>query len=456
MTTTHTAHFTITGEGFTRIARDFFLSEMPSKAWRFIVNGLRSADGTTAEPYAAKILDGTMKLTGTEKDMHPVADKAKATKKYVETAKYIYAGRVKINGCWFRPKAEVTGFGPDDAKFASRQLRPDDEDIQSVAEGVASLRKWWFHRVKFYSNEGDKVVQLTKPGKKKPTFLIFEPCGEPPFWWKENLTPEEALADFLKAGRWLNQEECQPPPPEEAVAKAFTEAAEELKTAARAELDAEREAQSAVEDEWRKARIASIASIRQEVLEQAKGDMIDLTLKDGTVVPVPRAPFMHWALGRTSLKHMAPPWLPVSPSGMKLPLDDEFHTDWLIGAGQDLEESSYSGPLYDAAIHESAELQFRLGSFECMVIVDGPEVMGVVGKDIVVLPDLRPDHLERVVKARAVITQAGGKLAHLAQVAMERSIPMMLVSDACTRFIDGMTVTLCPKDGAITIRKTKG
>ena len=56
---------TTTATGLTRIARDFMLSEQPSRAWRLIANGLQDEDGRGgAERYASAILDGKKKLIG--------------------------------------------------------------------------------------------------------------------------------------------------------------------------------------------------------------------------------------------------------------------------------------------------------------------------------------------------------------------------------------------------------
>ena len=76
---------------------------------------------------------------------------------------------------------------------------------------------------------------------------------------------------------------------------------------------------------------------------------------------------------------------------------------------------------------------------------------GQIGGAIIVLPSLDPIHLEKLSQARGIITQAGGRLAHLAQVALERGVTIMLVSDAIDRFPEGQSVTLVPAEGRIEI-----
>lgn len=202
-----------------------------------------------------------------------------------------------------------------------------------------------------------------------------------------------------------------------------------------------------------------VAAIRQAVLAQAAGDMMELRLEAGRLVAtVPRAPFMHWALGRTSLRHLAPPWLCISPSGMKFVNDDRHHSDWFYGAtivdapdGFDAGEYAYGGDVDKAAQREMFALQWRLGNFACEVLVDAGEVAGVVGQQIAVLRDLRPEQMTAILGATGIVTQAGGQLAHLAQIAMARRITILRVPDACSRFRAGMRLTLQPAIGMVRV-----
>ena len=149
--------------------------------------------------------------------------------------------------------------------------------------------------------------------------------------------------------------------------------------------------------------------------------------------------------------------------------DDPYHTDWFFGATIHISETEeekehreawgigaefhydYHGPLSEAAFHEMFELQSRLGNFDAAVVVDAGEVYGEVGKDIVVLPDLQPDHVDKIVGARGIITQVGGRAAHIAQVALERNVTIMRVPDACTRYLVGTTLRLVPEEGKIDV-----
>jgi len=250
------------------------------------------------------------------------------------------------------------------------------------------------------------------------------------------------------------------------------------------ERDAAQRRLDAVYERQDKERFKYCEEIRRKVLKQAKGDMMDLHTQDGRkVATVPRAPFMVWALHRTSLKHLAPPWKIISPPGLKLQMDEPSHTDWFFGAtiyisederlmkrfpsAETLDEAKelagawgiklgrydfdYNGLLSEAAHNEQYKLQEDLGNFEAAVVVDAGEVCGKVGEEIVVLPNLQPEHVDKIVKAKAIITETGGKVAHIAQLALERSITIMRVPDACHRFPVGTKMTLYPSEGEIYV-----
>lgn len=477
------AHFSVTGEYLTRVARDIFLSDMPSKAWRLLVTSLISDTPGEAEHVAAKLLDGKLKLIGDSASGIGATEDTDSAG-YIKAAKFIYAGRVKVNGRWWQPRAEVTDVGPDDARYAMKKCGPVPTYMNT--KGMEDFGRI---RTEFYSQTGECVLDVTrKRGKQHyEDFVIFKPVGEPPAWWQENTTPTDALNAFLKAGNMLEREswsdtfgeiarnvKSENDDDDESLAdessasespadESYTSesSASELSPSAKAAVakanraiiearNAFIDAKYAEEDARRKAERDDIRKRVLDQVAQTNTGTIELRNHDGALVKiVPRAPFMNWALRRTPMKHLAPPWSPVSRSGMKLPLDDPYHTDWWLGAGLELDESVYGGDVQDAAFHTMFELQRKLGNFECAVIVAGDDVSGVIGKEIVVLPDLHPDRLEAMSKALAVITEAGGAMAHLAQVALERRIPIVMVPDACVRYRDGMTVTICPSDGMI-------
>ena len=83
-------------------------------------------------------------------------------------------------------------------------------------------------------------------------------------------------------------------------------------------------------------------------------------------------------------------------------------------------------------------------TYAAAVVSRGATITGVVGEDIVVIPNMHPSYYTQVMDARAAIAEVGGQLAHLAVVCRESRRTMMVLPDACELLTPGMRVTLDP------------
>jgi phosphohistidine swiveling domain-containing protein len=82
-------------------------------------------------------------------------------------------------------------------------------------------------------------------------------------------------------------------------------------------------------------------------------------------------------------------------------------------------------------------------------------VTGVVGQDIIVLPNMHPSHFEAVVAARGVVAEVGGQMAHLAVVSRELGKTLMVLPDACSLLQPGVRVQLDPARCEIRVIETE-
>lgn len=407
-------------------ARLTMLSDRAADAWRLLAEALTG--GSEGELLAAipQILDGRKTLAGDSHSGIDIVDDFDES--YGRQLAQLYAGRIRIGTGWYRPCAKVVRCSPEANKAALSQVSEDEVVLAGFLKRVNRAR------VSYYANEGQRVVEVAEANGS--TFMIFEPCGEPPFWWRS--TPKdvtEAVAQYLSAGNKLLLIDDARDNEGERIAAAVTQ----RPGADVFEID------DVQDDEGERRRIAAA------VMQRAGADVFELVTKSGRKFSVPRAPFTAWALRRTSLHHLAPAWEPFSPSGLKLDFDDPIHTDWMLGAGMDLVHDYTDREVMDATWDAVAELQDRLGSFEAAVVTGSHEVTGVVGESIRVLRDLHPSQLPEIAGAAGIITEQGGAMAHLAQVVMERGGVIMRVSDARARFPAGTEVTLCPAEGTIAI-----
>lgn len=484
-------HFTIEGEYLTRIARDLMLSERPDAAFRLLAQNLV---GDGAADIAMKVLDGKMKYTGDsdtginveDEDPRDVAD-------YLRDINYIYAGRVRIQGKWFRPKAWVSDFGPDDARWAMKATGRGVPTLLDYSGMVAFCSA----RVAHYCENGERVVTIEKGGRDVPRetrgrHVIFEPCSEPPVWWKPNIGEADAFQQFEAAGRRLEERSwsyvyggyrgseldasMDPAKTTETPIDIKQEAAD-LAEAKRKEDQriAELEAEEAAEQEALKKRLEGyqhdIFCRNDAVCAQAGvTPFIELAWGEGDekkTLKVPRAPFEVYALNRTALRGLALPYKAVCPSGMKLMMDDPYHTDWMVGAGLDLDafyKDDEENPGFKSAVWDAVrEVQHRVGNFQCAVLNDAgpggddPVICGkavhpgstVTHGGILILPDLNPKWLDHMVAARAVIAENGGAAAHLVQVARERGVTIVRVPGAVKKYAQGVDLEIDPKAGTV-------
>lgn len=105
-----------------------------------------------------------------------------------------------------------------------------------------------------------------------------------------------------------------------------------------------------------------------------------ITTKAGKKIEIPRAPFEHWALRRHGGKHLATHWETISRAGFKMVNDDPYHTDWVIGAGLDIDKI-YLGlgkDTEDAIDDVYWQIQHKMLNFECAVLSKGEYVTGTV------------------------------------------------------------------------------
>ncbi len=437
--------FHITGETFTELARGFMLDERPDKAWRFVTDGLGCGDEVLA--LAPKLLDGHQRLVGNEHGMD-IAEDAESSV-YRERVRRLYAGRVLLQGRWFRPYAVVVSGGQDDASFATKITGAGAPARGITPQNVAE--QWYRARAHFYGAQPeDRAIDCSVEPRG---YVLFEACGAPPVWHRENVTPNDALKHYLAAGNRLREDGyCAHRSPiggnddHDVIARYVSEKSPE-------EIEQKRR-DDEIADARRVAEFdAEVARIRVVVQSRSGSDTIDLADSDGVVVAkVPRAPFLNYALRRTSMLHLAPPWEPVARVGMRQGGDDPFHSDWFFGAGFTYETRyPYEGEVHRAATATLVRVQREYAHLNCGVLVSGATMTGVVGENIAVLPNLSMDHYETACRASAIITEAGGALVHMALVMREQGVPIVLVPDARKRYPKGTSLIVDAEHGDVRI-----
>lgn len=295
------------------------------------------------------------------------------------------------------------------------------------------------------------------------------------------------------------------------ISKEFLEAVNQAKdpaTLARIEREYERRLddlrQGAIpNDVWEQRECATKAvvamqekSLGERVRAQAKdhGGFMELKLydKDGkpfnpTSIQVPKNPFLLWCLRGFRFEDYEkerPRWECVSRSGQKMLMDDPFHTDWMLGAGVPLNETydrdyDEDKPLSLGAVVRSASFAVRSGIVQewtgvsFVILASDTEDKWLGGKivhpkpneacppgSIAVVPHAGPEYqlaMETACKLDPethrhglVISETGGKLAHLAIVGREMKCTVLMIPTALKKYKVGRSISVDMKRKKIT------
>lgn len=201
---------------------------------------------------------------------------------------------------------------------------------------------------------------------------------------------------------------------------------------------------------WHACRVLWLSKHTEDL--ECPIDVVVMEFPDGTPpLTVPLAPFERWALHvfKPSHEEDADAWKNVCRSGLKMGGDNPDHSDWVIGAGLDISEA-YRAPYRETSYEYASKIVDRHRGYTIahsafVIRDDGPKV-GVVGEDIHVIPHLGPEYIEAL-NGTAIITEAGGQLAHLAVVSLGKPITIVRVANAVATFPKGARVVINTNPG---------
>jgi len=197
-------------------------------------------------------------------------------------------------------------------------------------------------------------------------------------------------------------------------------------------------------------------------------------LKPAQTLRVPKAPFLLWCLGHFDFEANGkerPTWSVVSPMGLKCQMDNPYHTDWMLGAGETFEDA-YSGDKTSRweVVQQSASIvrydvtkewtkaEFVVLSkgtrswFSGEVVMPAPN-KAVPAGSVAVVPFAGPQYqlaMETACQDGGVlIADTGGKLAHLAVVGREFGCTVLMLPDATKRFKEGQQLFIDMDEGTV-------
>ncbi len=494
-----TTHFKIDGEWLT----DFVRTRVRENRWDYSIKLLVNELSGMTYDIAMRILKGDARLTGVN-DLDLADDDDQV---YKEQIKYQFAGcYVDGDGKYLRPYAVITSWGSDDL-FAKIPLTKGSITVLTRNGRNASRSALYYAD----DTNNDVVAKSSIKGRQfsemrgldmREEIILCRVMNNFPHMLVEAAPLNRidlALDDFYASGKFLEERGYSRTFPEDQykvrLEREFEEDVPEITTTFAAQPDQEsaRDDQAAIRERYyranpemrpteekiartdnffkqiKKADIAlgSIDVLRQQIVEQAGDDFFDLEYVFGydgekRSVRIPTAPFENWSLWRTKGAHLAKPWKTICPRGMKMMGDDPYHSDWMVGAGLELDAFQRDHELRDAAFEKMNDLQKEKLRFECTVLCGSGDHFGravhpkrntKVGKDeIAILPNAGPAYLEAALTASAVIVEKGGEMAHLVSIAREHNFTIVRVDDARKLYPEGVQLRIVADEGRIVMQ----
>jgi len=446
--------FSITGDFMTHHFRNL----VREGKWRDALEGLQSSllcesrsDSETLQ-VVHQILEGKKKLVGTN-SLGLEDDNAFEDPDFICEQYSIYAKNIIIDdGKLFEGYGYVKMLEEDDFLAAMTMTQFEDMDRSDAFNLTRELAKAKLERsgdVTLYDDSRDAFLMMRPATPDYPVWLnkktFMKLCG---------LLSYYSLFDYGDAYQFEIEQE---------------------KSAANKRLMATPESRPAERFFKRLKPVGPVCedTLRKKVKEQADSCGGWITLhneKLGKSYTIPRNPFMRWAMGPTrSQKDCSKfPWNPVSPSGMKMPMDSSMHSDFWLFTGIPFEDA-YEDDNNDTAFFNHCRFRYytgHSGTFNnLMPLTNGtlrkniqqalvvhintpeemPKVLPTMGM-VIVIPQAGPAYEPLARKCAdsgvPLISETGGKLCHLATVGREMGLKLFMLPNAREHLPDRLMINI--------------
>ena len=480
------AHFRLSGESLTRMARDLVVEGRWMMATALLREGL---EGMTYD-LAYKILAGDLALEGDEHGMTVCDDDATEHK---ERVAYRYSGLLRgKDHKLYRGYACVVSWGPDDAAYAKRVL---GRSQQSVLVDFERSTRWVEQRSHYYADSPEDVLlRLIHPmgGRtlntlwavhtEAPPPWLPEPTSDPYTAWLACLRRCPDIRGALDTTVRLGPDgfPCEPVRLPNEVPLATSRQIRVPPAVTPEDPTADRRALlRALAQHYRHGRKLA-TGLRPLVLrevERSGTEWIRISLgKRGAGFRVAKAPFTMWACRSEAFDPdpaVVRDYQIQAHSGMRWgsAVDSAAHSDWMVSGGFTwfaLYQAAQWDParrlaarfrtaVFRTALREvkdpGANFVLNAGSADVVVgVVVHPGIdEEVPAGSVIAVPNASPDYAVPAMSAGprgAVLTLDGGALAHLTVVGMEMGFRVIRVHRLP---VAGSRVMVYPDGRVITV-----
>jgi len=430
------ASFSIVGRNMTAMARNMVLDGDWRKSTKFLIDEF---EGMT-HGYAHMILRGTHVLDGINNDIEIIEER---DDNYIETMNEIYCHNSFYElGQLYEFQSLVT----NETVHEDIRRRQLNHDIPAYEEYVR----------KYLCPQKALVFNVTMDSKNFYTIIATKKDNNDlPLWFGEDDFSRSAKAFFTKHLK---------PAPVPAVDKGiFIQSVDEptekpdwyksIRTA-RALQTASNHGFDSIE--------GFSNSLRKNVLQT----IVDRGVQWKTLhinhdginetIQYPYELAMAYVFSRTAIRQFAPKWTPVCPSNIKQDNDSRLHSDIWIALGFDFDGQEYDystkeNLILSAIVDELHNEVFPAGEFITLNSaglktftgkVVTPQSKKITKHDILVIPHAGSEFEIFARQAGLVISEVGGKLAHLVIVGREMGLPLVRVDNACELFKEDVVISL--------------
>lgn len=482
--TTKTLHFTISGNFIAETARN----RMRESGYQAGLDILETLDGLLIEDQIA-ILKGDKTLTGTNSEIYLTEESPEIKKELTQWNEEQYGKIFIFAGQLMQPYAYVQSWSNEDLPRNNTQLNSlanqftrefENELFAKLDKTISSdlLKDYPHIRSLYYAENPQKDIALTinsKDYKNMPfegeAVILFKQVTEQIPFWVKNLYAKNPYEALKKVSKYMLKQEGAEEESDNLV-YSFLPNSSETNEMDLIDINSENYKSSRNDfinsylkrHSQEKETNEEIERIKQKIIDYADNDkeygwkyLID---EDGNTLKVPGRAFLHFAVDRANHgvyahgvdseidKITLPDYVAIAPMGLKLLVDSPIHTDCWLGAGLSLDEAyDYNTWQYKLFFKKTFELQSKYFEYDFNIFntANQTKVKGITvnqydyesvpkGQRILVIPHLGVEFETIALQCDAIITEVGGKLAHLVIVGREMGMPIIRMENAVFLF----------------------
>jgi len=446
------SNFKISGLNVTSTSRDMVLDGNWEDGLNYL---LESFEGMSYE-YAIEILSGIAFIDDDLeliyiKDLDKNSPFIEPTNTYIEKVNDLYYGYIRENGTWYKGVSYHDTNFQDDYYLLRRDylIQPSFIYFNTVQLG---------YQCAMIHKKDNEIIKMVKEYSfsdvdssywyKDSIYVYFEVAGNtPPIWLQSNLKKNIKLKSIN-----IQKMNLLPRGNDNHISNSYP-----------SNIDFKATVDEPLKKDFIEANktiVDDTISFDNKKFENLKNIISEKNLPFGVfdiyyknkVYFIPRMPFLHWIY--STFKNYKKPdylkdWNFVSNPNMKMDNDNQYHTDWMIGADIPF-ELYYNDMVFRDLILDLVQKSLNNTKDNQVFVINQTSSKFIVTKIVnkepalgesIILNNASMENYDLVKNSSCIIAKQGGTLSHLSINATENSIPFVIIpneniNEGDTLFID--------------------